>query len=60
MGSEQSSPLSGLSMCCNNAYVNKNHELLAPEYAQRVKIQDRPSAHKHRGGNESEIHEASL
>lgn len=50
MGNEQGSPLSGLSMCCNNTYVNKNHELIAPEFAQRVKIQEKPSANKKRGG----------
>lgn len=49
MGNEQGSPLSGMSMCCNNAYINKNHELIAPEFAQRVKMQERPSAKKKRG-----------
>ena len=49
MGNEQGSPLSGMSMCCNNAYINKNHELIAPEFAQRVKMQERLSANKKRG-----------
>jgi hypothetical protein len=33
-------------MCCNNAYVNKNHELIAPEHnaAHRVKLQDKRTA----------------
>lgn len=48
MGNEQGSPLSGINMCCNNAYINKNHELIAPEFAQRVKIQEKPSANKKR------------
>jgi hypothetical protein len=50
MGNEQGSPLPGINMCCNKAYVNKNHELIAPEFAQRVKIQEKPSANKKRGG----------
>lgn len=47
MGNAESSGgnggLSALNMCCNNAYVSKNHELLAPEYnnGQRVKMQER-------------------
>ncbi len=40
---ESSGGASTLSMCCNNAYVNKHHELIAPEYntAHRVKQQPR-------------------
>lgn len=35
--------MGGMNMCCNNAYINKNHELIAPEFnaAQRVKMQEK-------------------
>ncbi len=44
-------------MCCNNAYVNKNNELIAPEYNQRVKIQDKPIAKMRRNDNNHSAHD---
>lgn len=40
MGNTQ---VGGMSLCCNNAYINKNHEIIAPEFnaAHRVKMQEK-------------------
>jgi hypothetical protein len=57
----------GINMCCNSAYINKNHELITPENSNlnRVKIQSKnedkenmqPNAHgPNRNIYEGEMH----